>query len=183
MNTETKTLRIRRATPLDAVNLYRLLVDEEKRAGTGAPFDEASRIAHILTTIAVGYVTVAVLSGRIVGSIGAVPSAPSYSDEKPLTGQWLVLLPSFRDTKVGVKLVEGLARFADLHGLGISFTLPYPVLLTTVKAAEAIGFEATALTYSREPRLKIDEPVGDQEQTAEPDDPVEPDVAGRELPE
>jgi GNAT superfamily N-acetyltransferase len=178
MNTETR-LRIRRAKSLDAVNLYRLLVDEEKRAGIGVPFDEAARLAHVLTVIETGFVSVAVLSGRIVGSIGAVPSAPRYAKELTLTGDWLVTLPSFRDTPVGRKLVEGLVRFADLHKFGVQFALPYPVGPSATKAASENGFELSAVVYRREPRLSIDDEPTESEPESEPD---RPDVDAGEFP-
>lgn len=179
MNTE-KSLRIRRAKPLDAVNLYRLLVDEEKRTGTGVPFDEAARVAHVLTVIETGFVSVAVLSGRIVGSIGALPVAPRYAKEVFLAGEWLAVLPSFSDTPVGRKLVEGLVRFADLHKFNVKFTLPYPVAKAAAKAASDNGFEISMMVFSREPGLSIDdEPVAEQKAA---DEPERPDVDAGEFP-
>jgi hypothetical protein len=166
MNTENRTLRIRRATPLDAVNLYRLLVSEEKRTGAGRPFDEAARMAHIIVAIAEGFVTVAVISGRIVGSIGAIPTSATYIKGAALTGEWFVILPSFSDTKVGAKLVQGLVRFADLHQLGIEFTLRYPLASAMTKVVEENGCVAVAQMYIREAKHD-DEPAGDPDEPSE----------------
>ena len=168
MNTETR-LYIRRAKPLDAVNLYRLLVDEEKRAGTEVPYDEAARLAHVLTVIETGYVSVAVLSGRIIGSIGAVPSALRYVKELSLAGEWLVILPSFRDTPVGRKLVEGLVRFADLHKFDVQFMLPYPVGPAAAKAAGENGFELSAVMYRREQKVDETPPAENDTPVPEPE--------------
>lgn len=167
MNTETR-LHLRRANHLDAVNLYRLLVDEEKRTGAGRPFDENARMAHVVVTIAEGYVSVAVVSGRIVGSIAAVPRDTGFSKEPLLVGEWLVLLPSFRNTVLGKKMMERLCKFADQRKLGVQFTLPVPVAKATLRAAYDLNFKEKSLTFEREPELSIDEePAGTPE--TEPD--------------
>lgn len=166
MTTETKTLRIRRATPLDAVNLFKLLVDDEKRTGTGEAFDEAARVAHILTVIATGYVTVAVRAGRIVGSIGFVPGAPSYALEQVLVGEWFVLLPSFHGTKVGAKLLSGLLRFADFHKLGV-FMVHSATNEALTKACSEAGFVETGKVFTRS------KPVVDSSE--HPESPTAPD--------
>lgn len=156
MNTETR-LTLRRANHLDAVNLYRLLVDEEKRTGAGRPFDENARMAHIIVTIAEGYVSVAVVSGRIVGSIAAIPRELGFSKEPMLVGEWFVLLPSFRDTVLGSKMMQRLCKFADSEKLGVQFTLPNPISAETRVTAEELNFVGKSQTFIREPELSIDD--------------------------
>lgn len=120
MNTEAKVLHIRRATPLDAVNILRLIVDEEKRAQVKTVLDDAIRLVDIINTIAVGYVSVAEISGRIVGTIGALES--DLSGTPVLAGTFFALSPSFHDTPVAGRLVSGLVKAAQ--ALPITFTLP-----------------------------------------------------------
>ena len=118
MTTETKTLRIRRATALDAVNVYRLLVDEEKRTGRPdepSAAEQCERLSRILDVIRLGYAAVAVYSGRLVGSIGAIP------DERTLMGSWFALHPSFQTSPVGPKMFEGFLKFARKQGMNVRF--------------------------------------------------------------
>lgn len=153
MTTETKqTLRIRRATPLDAVNLYKLLVDEEKRAGGVQTHNEAERIAHILRVIATGYATVADLSGRIVGSIAFSLGNPEDAKSQPLLGEWFVLRPSFRDSEVGPKLFAGFTRFTDTHGIGARIAIPLTLMDTVEHTLSAAGFVLDAHVFAREPQ-------------------------------
>lgn len=145
MNTET-TLRVRRATPLDAVNLYRLIVDEEKRANRDVPHSQAARIADLLAVIESGYATVAVVSGRIVGSIGAVINEMTGV----VTGAWYALSPSFYDTPVPAHLLNGLVRFAFKEDRPLNIVLPMPMPGHLKSALEnAGGFQPVGIMFEK----------------------------------
>lgn len=157
MNTETKTLRIRRATVLDAVNIFRLIVDEEKRSNTRAVFDDATRLHDTIAAIETGYVSVAVISGRTVGSIGAL-LADEVPNRRVLIGTFFVLSPSFRDTQLGNALLNGLLREATKNRLPVKFALPSGAPLTEVLSDN--GFDAKLITWGWEPSDKTNEELG-----------------------
>lgn len=157
MNTEAKTLHIRRGQPTDAVNIFRLIVDEEKRAKTSVALDDATRLSDIIATIATGYVSVAVTSGRIVGSIGALISASSGVNL--LVGAWFALSSSFHDTPVGSALVSGLVKAAKDAGYPIRFTLPVRPSRTLVEALGEADFEPKMTVWGYEPSDHGQEPV------------------------
>jgi N-acetylglutamate synthase and related acetyltransferases len=151
MPTEQPALRIRRATPLDAVNLYRLVVDDERKAGTELEYDEAARIAHILHVIASGYVTVVEKSGRIVGSFGFAAGGPEYAKSKILDSAWCVLHPSLAHTQVAARLVQRLTAFADKHGVGVQITVPGAEPTGVDNFLAEFGFVASKRQFVREP--------------------------------
>lgn len=164
MTTEKSALKIRAATALDAVNLYQLLVDEEEKSEIGLAFDETARVAHILNTIATGYVLVAEKSGRIVGSVGFANGAPGYATESILVSEWLWLLPSLRNKDTGNRLarvfLEKLTAFADLKAVQTRIFIPAGSKLSA--ALEAQGFKAKAAMYVREPGM-IDDATAEPE--------------------
>lgn len=162
MPTEQPALRIRRATPLDAVNLYKLLVDEEQNTGIDIEFDEAARLAHILHVIATGYVAVAEKSGRLVGTIGFSAGGPQYAKARILTSEWYFLIPSLQNSQVPASFVNRIVSFADRHGVGISFSGPEhePALSA---ALELHGFGNARVTLTREPANN--EPAEEQDAT------------------
>ncbi len=153
--TTDKTIRIRMATALDAVNLYQLLVAEEEKSNIGLAFDETARLVHIINVIATGYVLVAEKSGRIVGSAGFANGAPGYASESILVSDWMYLLPSLRNTDLGKrlikKLLDKLTKFADLKAVQTRLYIPTGSKLSA--ALEAQGFTAAAVMYVREPGM------------------------------
>jgi N-acetylglutamate synthase-like GNAT family acetyltransferase len=160
MSTEKSALKIRRATPLDAVNLYRMVVDDERKAGTELEFDEAARVAHILTIIASGYVSVVEKSGRIVGSFGFAAGGPEYAKNRVLVSEWCILHPSLASTKVSDRLVERLLNFADEHGVAIHINARAEGSQALEAYLEEFGFAPAKLVLVREPT--IDERTDDE---------------------
>lgn len=182
MNTETKVLHIRRATVLDAVNIFRLIVDEEKRAQARVKLDDATRLMDVVTTISTGYASVAEISGRIVGAIGALPS--DTTGEVVLVGTFFALSPSFRDTPVGDNLVSGLLRAAGEADMAVKFVLPVDMPLREYLAEN--GFEIKAVVWGRaadeaviegEPSDDAPDAENAVEAADESDDDDEPDPA------
>lgn len=151
MSTEQPALKIRRATPLDAVNLFKLLVDEEQNTGTEIEFDEAARVAHILNVIATGYVAVAEKSGRLVGTIGFSAGGATYATQRVLTSEWYFLIPSLRfNGKVIAHLVNRIVAFADKHSVAVRFSgLPSELDGLLSDTLQVRGFANPSLTLER----------------------------------
>jgi hypothetical protein len=165
MPTEQPALRIRRATPLDAVNLYKLLVDEEQNTGIDVEFDEAVRLAHILHVIATGYVAVAEKSGRLVGTIGFSAGGPQYAKDRVLTSEWYFLIPSLQNSQVPARFVNRIVEFADKHNVAIRFSVA-PQLSEGGALSDALqshGFGNVQVTLSRGPANN--EPADEQDAT------------------
>ncbi len=110
-------LIVRPATALDAVNIYKGLRTEEQRRVTNGDivpeYDEAAKIAHILTTIATGYVVVVELSGRIIGSLGFVNGAQGYETKNKLSSAWSFLVPAIRREDVVNRVIASVVAFAN----------------------------------------------------------------------
>ncbi len=171
MTTESKTLRIRRATPLDAVNLYRIQTDEERKANATplAEEDQSSRLMHILTVIETGYVSVVEISGRIVGSIGFAPGGAPYQKARSLVSEWAFLTASFRNPKIVARLVAGVTRFADKYKAPIIVSLSDELGDEIVRVWEDQGFDLRTRVFAR-PALEANEPEFDS--LTEPDDSI-----------
>lgn len=149
MPTETPTLRIRKATALDAVNLYKLLVDEERKSDTYVEHDQVARVAHILNVIATGYVSIVEKSGRIVGSLGFAPGGQPYALARSLVSEWCFLVPSLTNAKgVSDAMVDRLIRFADKHKVAISITAKVDGEVLH-RFLEDNGFVASTLQFAR----------------------------------
>ncbi len=170
MTTESKTLRIRRATPLDAVNLYRIQTDEERKANATplAEEDQSSRLMHILTVIETGYVSVVEISGRIVGSIGFAPGGAPYQKARSLVSEWAFLTASFRNPKIVARLVAGVTRFADKYKAPVIVSLSDELGDEFVRVWEDQGFELRTCVFAR-PAV-LDEPELDSEPDVDTDD-------------
>lgn len=158
-------IRIRQATPLDAVAVYKLLVDEELKTDSPVAFDPAARLVHIIDVIATGYVLVACnKSDRIVGTIGFRSGAPAYAKEPALVSDWLVLVPSIRNTPVGKKIAEvllgKLTKFADLEGVIVRVFVPTDAKM--IDQLKSAGFAPKLVQLVREPEMiddATDEPT------------------------
>lgn len=149
MPTEQPALKIRRANPLDAVNLFRLLVDEEKKNGLEVEFDEAARLAHILHVIVSGYVSVVEKSGRIIGSLGFAARDLGYVQQKYLDGEWFALTPSLQKSQVPVRLIERAVNFADMHKVSIRVHLPPGLVGQFKELLERENFQAYTTQFIR----------------------------------
>lgn len=171
MSTEPATLHIRRAKATDAVNIFKLVVDEEKRAKAPSKLDDATRIVDILAAIEKGYVSVATSSGRIVGSIGAL-----VSESPALVGAFFALSPSYHDTPVGPQLVDGLMKAGNRAGLTVQFVLPSDSPAAYREPLVERGFEATKVMWESEfsGPPEQEEPAQDAEQ----DEADQPTPAG-----
>ena len=64
-----RTVKIRQAKPLDTVNLMRLLMDAHEDSGAYPEFDIQLGLNWVTRTLNEGYVLVADVSGRTVGTL------------------------------------------------------------------------------------------------------------------
>ena len=152
-------LIVRPATALDAVNIYKgLRSEEERRVKNGdlvPEYDETAKIAHILTTIATGYVVVVELSGRIIGSLGFVNGAQGYEKKNKLSSTWGFLVHAIRREDVVSRIIATVVAFANK----VETRVEVIVDKEFVEFWENSGFEsgASLLVYNGE-EPQVDEP-------------------------
>jgi N-acetylglutamate synthase-like GNAT family acetyltransferase len=113
---------LRRAKPLDVVNLYRLLSKQGKNDSVDRS-DEARALAFVLDTITTGFVLVAEKAGRIVGTIGF--RAVRTDRGIHCGGTWFSVIPPYRDALPG-DLLDVSLRAADHNGFAVRFPSPAP---------------------------------------------------------
>lgn len=109
------TIKIRRATPEDVVNIYRLVrkrTETEEPHFLGVP-DPHRGMSFVLDLIQRGYVIVADLSGRIVGCLGCsvyeIPYGPK--DSWVMDAEFIAFAPGFEDNGTGAALLQNLRSF------------------------------------------------------------------------
>lgn len=111
------TVSIRRATPLDTVNLVRLLKEcwDELREIQVSRVDDYYAISHVNETVQKGFVLVADVSGRLVGSIAVRPCREEWSRPTDwyLNEVWWYTTPRFRDRGVALQLLLEAEKLSD----------------------------------------------------------------------
>ncbi len=98
------------ATPVDCAKIYRAI-----RPILSPNHDEMDAIQSILAVIGKGIVLNAVLSGRIVGSIGF-----EYCVEggiKMLKNYWFFIDLSYQKTRISEKLINEIVKFSQENGI------------------------------------------------------------------
>ena len=121
--TENK-VHVRRAEPKDIVNIVKLLKGGWKEQTVEyAPIDDLRGYRWLLEIIENGFIAVADLNGRIVGSACASPFMPAWSLKWMLDMEFLYLIPSFRGSDVDKELVKAVTGFADKVELPLTFTI------------------------------------------------------------
>lgn len=113
------TVKIRQAKPLDTSNLVRLLTAAHDEAGTYPPVDEAYGLNWITRTLTEGYVIVADVSGRIVGTLGLTQYNFPWSPQVYLYLEWLFVQKKFRKGGAFEALLQASHAFADQHNLPV----------------------------------------------------------------
>ena len=117
-----KTIKVRRAEPKDIVNIAKLLKGGWRQQTLQfAPIDDACGYRWILSILEQGFVVVADLNGRIVGTASAEPYRPNWSRKWLMDMSFLYVLPSFRRDGIAEKLIQAVTNFADKHGAGLTF--------------------------------------------------------------
>lgn len=112
---KSPTIQIRRATPMDVTNIFRLVrrkAETDKPHFLGIP-EEHRGLLFILDLIKNGYVIVADLSGRIVGVLGCSAYEPAYraKGEWVLDAEFFATAPGFESNGTGARLIHNLRTF------------------------------------------------------------------------
>lgn len=107
---DPRTIIIRRASPLDASNVIRL-VDQTPGA------NEARLMHWTIEVISRGFVAVADVDRRIVGSVGVMTVTAPFQSAPHLETVWFAVVPAFVRRGTGDTLLEAAEQFADGRGL------------------------------------------------------------------
>lgn len=120
-------MTIRRASPLDVTNLVRLLKEcwEELREIQISRVDEYCAINYVNETVQRGFVLVADVSGRLVGSLALRPHREEWARQSDwfLDEKWWYAIPRFRDRGVAMQLLLEAEKFSDEKGLPLYMCL------------------------------------------------------------
>lgn len=145
-----KVVELRKATPKDAVKIFRVIKETFGAARNKYPLvDEDATITWILQTILKGdLVYVAEVSGRVVGSLGfEVSEFPwaSKSDDSRwyLSNVWFYVHPKYRTNKTAEALLSKAKLFAKENNV----TLIFNTFLEQKKELEERFFSMQEVNY------------------------------------
>jgi predicted N-acetyltransferase YhbS len=113
------TVKIRRAKPLDASNLARLLFAAHDEASAYPEVDQVYGLNWITQTLSNGFVIVADASGRVVGTLALTRFNFPWSPQVYLYLEWLFVQRKFRKGGAFEALIQAAHAFADEHKLPI----------------------------------------------------------------
>jgi hypothetical protein len=113
------TIKIRPAKPLDTSNLVRLLTAAHDESGSYPPVDPHMGLNWITRTLTEGYVIVADVSGRLVGTLALTKFNFPWSPDEFMYLEWLFVQKKFRKGGAFDALIKGCHAFADLHNAQI----------------------------------------------------------------
>jgi N-acetylglutamate synthase-like GNAT family acetyltransferase len=138
---------IRRAEPLDVVNLYRLVLAQGEFDLLDRS-DEARALVQVLEAIRDGSTLVAInTAGRIVATIAFI-GARLASGDVVCRCAWFAVVPPYRDSSVIAELLDLSLRPADKAGFPVHIPL-LPPESALAEAAELAGFVATEHDWIR----------------------------------
>lgn len=106
-------IKIRRGKPVDASNLLRLLLSCHEEGAAFPEPDEGMAIRWISGVLTEGYVLVADLSGRIIGSVGFTTFNFPWSPKPYLYLEWMYVQKGFRNHKAFDAMIAASHAFAD----------------------------------------------------------------------
>ena len=107
------TIKIRKARPLDASNLFRLLTEAHEETTVYPPTDPAMGLNWISRTLIEGYVLVADVSGRLVGTLALTNYQFPWSPQWYLYLEWLFVQKKFRNDGAFHALLKAAHAYAD----------------------------------------------------------------------
>lgn len=107
------TITIRPAKPLDTSNLVRLLTAAHDESGSYPPVDQHMGLNWITGTLNEGYVIVADVSGRLVGTLALTNFNFPWSPEQYMYLEWLFVQKKFRKGGAFDALIKACHAFAD----------------------------------------------------------------------
>jgi len=109
------TIKIRQAKPLDTSNLVRLLTAAHDESGAYPSVDQHMGLNWVTDTLTNGYVIVADVSGRLVGTLALTNFNFPWSPEQFMYLEWLFVQKKFRKGGAFDALIKGCHAFADSH--------------------------------------------------------------------
>lgn len=111
-----KKATYRCATPNDALEIFGLLKTMHEEVGMMG-FSERKVMQTILTVIDKGLAFVAEDEGRLVASVGVIPSSPWYTDDVMLAERWMYVVPGYRRSRIMRDLLIKAKIFREKTGL------------------------------------------------------------------
>lgn len=112
-------VKIRQAKPLDASNIARLLIECHGEGGAYPPVDHPTGLRWITQTLTDGYVLVADVSGRLVGSLALTNYQFPWSPKWYMYLEWLYVQRKFRKGGAFEALLTAVHAHADQHNAPI----------------------------------------------------------------
>lgn len=109
------TIKIRQAKPLDSSNLCRLLTEAHAEGGAYPPVDPMLGLNWITRTLNEGYVLVADVSGRLVGTLALTDFQFPWAPQRYMYLEWLFVQTKFRKDGAFEALIQAAHAFADQH--------------------------------------------------------------------
>lgn len=171
--------KVRRAKPTDVVNIYRLWAEEIEQHPL-VPADETLALGTVLATTEKGLVVVAEHSGRIVGSIGLDLHRPEFSSESLLACRWFAVVPSYKETTIGLALLKRALAIVDQYGIRVSLSpSSFRDDKRMTRWLKAVGFDVYSTNWLRQnKKSSTDEPQnqdtdGEHQGTGPPAEPTE----------
>ncbi len=107
------TIKIRPAKPLDVSNISRLLIEAHENAGAYPPVDHTVGINWVTRTLSEGYVLVADVSGRLVGTLALTNYQFPWSPKWYMYLEWLYVQEKFRKGGAFEALIQATHIHAD----------------------------------------------------------------------
>ena len=109
------TVKIRPAKPLDTSNIARLLIECHEDGSAYPPVDHPTGIRWITQTLTEGFVVVADVSGRLVGSLALTSYQFPWSPKWYMYLEWLYVQRKFRKGGAFEALLTAAHAHADEH--------------------------------------------------------------------
>lgn len=133
---------IRRASPLDVVNLYRL-VSEQGEINPFDPSDVAGALRRVLDAVQDGHVLVATnKAGRLVASVGfegRLVQSKTETDVLVCHCAWFAVAPPYRESPLTAELLDLTVRAANENAIPVR--VPFSPPSSLAEAAKNAGFK------------------------------------------
>lgn len=109
------TIKIRPAKPLDVSNIGRLLIEARDEGGAYPKADHELALKWITRTLIDGFVIVADVSGRLVGTLALTNYQFPWSPKWYMYLEWLYVQKKFRKAGAFNALIDACHAHADEH--------------------------------------------------------------------
>lgn len=145
-------IKIRQAKPLDASNIARLLIECHGEGGAYPPVDHPTGLQWITQTLTEGYVLVADVSGRLVGSLALTNYQFPWSPKWYMYLEWLYIQKRFRKGGAFDALLAATHAYADAQDAPIvaGINAADASVLLKDKAFQQHGYQYMGGTFLRE---------------------------------